>query len=114
QVTPVIDWVADTQRQYFGEGEEFFVGRSISGDIALMDPMSTHGPPLIVIPLQPDLVQMGKLTIVGDILRGQMTVVIEDRLISGKPVIQLACCFTVQQKIVGDEAHGWSRIVRLN
>ena len=59
-----------------------------------------------MVAFQPDLEQVGELAIGRDVLRREVIVVIEDRLVGGVTVEKPLCSTGLEQEIVVDEGHG--------
>jgi hypothetical protein len=59
-----------------------------------------------MIALEPDFGQVAELAIFGDVARGQMAVVIKDRLFFGESVIETFGCAGLEEKIFVNEFHG--------
>ena len=70
-------------------GEEFFKRIGVAGAIALVDAVGPCGAPLVGLPFQPDPGQIAELVVFGDLARGQMAMIIEDRFRLGEGVIQM-------------------------
>jgi len=58
-----------------------------------------------VIPLQPDLEEVGEPAILRDVLRREMAVVVDDRLMRRAGLVEPARRVAVKQKIAVDECH---------
>ncbi|MNN95045.1 hypothetical protein D3C81_2137890 [compost metagenome] len=56
-----------------------------------------------MIPLEPDLIQVGEAVILGNQLGRQVAVIVENGLSGGEAVIKLAREFGIQQKVIGHE-----------
>ena len=103
---PMIKRVAERVRDCAGPGEEFFLGIGIAGDDGFRFAIGAHGPPFVVIALQPHLAEICKTPIVGHLGRWQVIVVIEDRLALGVLVVQPLRGIVAQQKVVVNKRHG--------
>ena len=66
------------------------VGR-IAGAVSLRHTACSHGPPFVMIAVQPDLRQVFKRGVLGDLLDRQMTVIINDRHILGIVMKKKTC-----------------------
>lgn len=71
----------------------------IAGAQPLRHAVGAHRPPFIVIAPQPDIVQVAEAGILRDLLRRQMAVVIENRLLCRVVMVQTPGKFAVQQEI---------------
>lgn len=107
EVSPVVERVTQGLRDGFGPGEEFIAGSGISSAKALIDAVGAHGPPLVVVAFEPDFEEVGELTVVGDVARGEMVVVVENRFLRSVLMVQSARSGTLQQKVVMNEGHNW-------
>src|SRR5690606_34159046 len=105
EMGPVVERVAQAVRHGGRPGRELLPGVGITGAETLGHPIGAHGPPLVVIAFEPDLGQRGETTIGGDVLRRQVTVVIENRLAGGVLVKQPARRVTVKEEVLADECH---------
>ena len=112
EVGPVVERIAQGVGDRAREGEKFFVGLGVAGDQALVGTVGAHRPPFVVISLQPDFEKIFKATIVGNVLRRQVIVVVEDRLWLGVFVVQPERGVGLQQEIVVDERLGHRRLFR--
>ena len=95
----MVQRVTDCVRNRGGPGVKLLAIGRIAGTQALSDAVSTHRTPLVVVTLQPDVIQVIKTVVFRDLLRWQMTVVVEDWLVFGVIMIQTAGKFGVQQEI---------------
>lgn len=97
----MIKWVAQGVRHGFGPFLEFGKVVLFPGAIAFIDAIGSHGPPLVMIAVQPDLGQVVERQITGNLIGRQMTMVVDDRHRFGKLVVELLGRFRLQQKVVG-------------
>src|SRR5260370_18531416 len=67
KVRPVIKGVAKRERHGARPGQELFKGRRIARAVALQDSVCTHGPPFVVIALQPNLEQIIESPVSSDV-----------------------------------------------
>ena len=74
-------------------------GGLLPGDELLIDAEGTHRPPLIVIALEPHLAEVLEFLIFVHVLRGDMTVIIDDRQRLCVLVIELPSGFIRQKKL---------------
>ena len=105
QVSPVVERIAEAVRDRGGPSEELVVGRSIAGTKGFSDAVGTHGTPFVVIALEPNLEEVAKPPIGGDVRRGEMRVEIKDGLTGGKSVIEMAGGGVLEQEILVDKGH---------
>ncbi len=105
EMRPVIERISEALRDRGGPGEEFVVGRSFAGAKSFGDTVGTHGAPFVVITLQPDLEEIAKLPVGGDVRRGEMGVEIKDGLAGGKFVVETAGGSVLEQEILVDKGH---------
>src|SRR5215213_396049 len=107
---PVIEGVAQSLRDRFRPSLEFFARRGVTRTKTFGHSVGPHRAPLVVIPAQPELGQIGKLVIARDLLRREMAVIVEDRLRLGVAVIQLTSLLGGEKKIFVDERAGGHRV----
>ena len=96
QMGPVIQGIADQLLQSFGPFLKFLPGRGVAGDEGLFDAVGTHLPPFVVIAAQPDLGNIGKLSVLCDVLGADMAVIVQNRHGFGIVVVELSGTFRVQ------------------
>src|SRR6202140_529890 len=114
QVRPVIERIAQRVGHGSRPGQKFLVGRGAPSDVLFRNPIGPHGPPFVVVSLQPDLKQICELPIFRNVLRGKMAVIIEDRLGRRKPMVKAPCGIVRQKEIFGEKAgHGRVRVRRI-
>ena len=110
EMAPVIKRIAQRVGDGPDEGPVFFLVGRVAGAEALGYAVGTHGPPLVVVARQPDVVEIAERVIFRDQLRGEMTVIIVDRLRLGVGEIELARRVGLEEKILRDERlHGPKR-----
>src|SRR5262249_61767358 len=102
---PVIQGIAQNMWDGARPSEKFFPRLSIARAIALRHAMGAHGAPLVMVAFQPDLKQIRELSIARDVTRRQMTVIVEDRLLSCIMPVQMTSRLVLKKKIVGNESH---------
>ena len=73
---PVIERIAQAVRNSLGPLFEFFVVTGSTGAEAFLDTVSAQGPPLIVVSVQPYLGQIFEILILGDLGRGEVTMIV--------------------------------------
>ncbi|CDC64237.1 unknown [Clostridium sp. CAG:448] len=98
-VTPVVERVPRQKRHHPAVRTEFFVIRPLPGDIFLIHTAIAHGAPFVVVPIQPDLGDIGIALVLRNLTRGKVTVIIDDRQALGTVVVQPLRRFRIQQKI---------------
>ena len=67
--------------------------------------VAAHGAPFVMVTFQPNLKQVVELAVFRNVLRGNMAVIVENRLVFGVFVIKLARGLRAEQKIIVDEGH---------
>ena len=106
QVRPVVQRIAQRVRHRARPGQELLVRRRVAGAVALRHAVGPHGAPLVVVAFQPDLEQIPKTPVLGDVPRREMAMVVEDRLALGILVIKPPGSLGAQEEILVDERHG--------
>jgi len=109
EVGPVVERVADDPGDGLGPLEELLPVGCLAGDVAFGHAGRPHEPPLVVVAGQPDFGQVAESVIVGDLGRGQVAVVIEDRHRLGVGVEEFASGLRLEHEIVVDECLGHQR-----
>ena len=89
-----------------GEGIELVARVGVAGDQAFLDPGPAHQPPFVVIMAKPERAKLVPALVLGDLGRGQVVVVVENRLVCRVLVIQPTRRLIVQQKLVVNKRHG--------
>jgi hypothetical protein len=87
EMGPVKEGIAERVGDGVGPGLEFFERGGVTCAIALGDAVGAHGPPLVMIALEPDLEQIGELAVFGEILGREMIVVVQNGLVLGVGVV---------------------------
>src|SRR5262249_12278114 len=62
-----------------------------------------HCPPLVVIAIEPNLSEVRKAMILGNLLRRQVAMVVDDRKIAREAMIKLDRAVVLQKEVIGDE-----------
>jgi len=89
EVRPVMQRIADGLRDGAGVGEELVVvAGDFAGDEILGHPVGAHGPPLVMVPGEPDLGEILELPVGGDLLGRQVAVIVENGLRRGVLVVE--------------------------
>ena len=105
KVRPMIQRVAQRVRHRPRPRLELLLRRSVAGDEFLRHTVAAHRPPLVMIPLQPDLKQVPEPPVLRNVPWRYMTVIIENRLPLGKLPVQSPRRHAPQQKFFVDEWH---------
>ena len=105
EVGPVEERVAERVGHRRGPGGEFFARGGRPGDEVLRHSVGPHRPPLVVIPVEPDGVEVFEPAVLGDVARAQMAVVIDDRLRRGHAAIEVCSHVVRKQEGVVAEWH---------
>ena len=92
-------------RNRFGESEKLLFPRCSARDVAFWDAIGSHGPPLVVITTEPDMSEAFEALIPRNLVYWEMRVVVVNRLVLRKVVIQTAGGFGGEKKIVVKEGH---------
>src|ERR1700723_473654 len=100
---PVIQRIAQSVRNSLRPCEKLVVRIGFAGAVALCDAVGSHGPPLVVIAFEPDLVKVAELPVIRNVLRGKMAMVIKDRLRGRILAIEAAGEIALPKKNVRDE-----------
>src|SRR5208283_2912903 len=90
EMGPVIERIAETVRDGGGPSEKLVVGGSVAGTKGFGDAVGSHGPPFVVVTLEPDLEEVVKLPVGGDVRGGEMRVEIQDGLSGGEFLVKMA------------------------
>ena len=99
QVRPVIERIAQAARHRRCPRQELLVRIRVAGAVPLGDAVGPHRPPLVVIALEPDLEEVGEPAVLGDVLRRQVAVVVDDRLVRRVGLVEPARRLVVEQEI---------------
>ena len=100
EVGPVIERVAQGERDGASPGLKLFVRACRAGDQLFRDAVSAHGTPLIMIAFEPDFIQVAKAAVAGDVLGREVAVVIEDGLVFRVGVKEVARGGGLEEEIV--------------
>ena len=79
QVAPVKERIADGELQRFRPLLKLLPVRRVSGDIILLHTIGTHGTPFIMVPSQPYLCDVVEFPVLRDLLRIDVTVIVQNR-----------------------------------
>lgn len=100
---PVVERIAQTVGHRLCPGVEFVPRRCLSRDVRFRNSIRPHRPPLIVITRQPDFEEVGEAVISRDLIRRQVIVEIDDRLIPSEIVIEFPRRKGMQHEVVVDK-----------
>ena len=103
QMSPVIERIAQGIRNRLRPREELFIRLGVAGAITLIHPICSHGTPLVVIALEPNLKKIAEAPVFGDIFGGNMAVIIDDWLRVGIALVQSARRPVLQKKVLVHE-----------
>lgn len=78
EVGPVVEWIAEGFGDGARPGEEFVVGIGVASDEVFGDAVCAHGAPFVVVALEPELGEVGESAVGGDVVWGEVGVVIND------------------------------------
>src|SRR5882757_414024 len=87
EMSPVIERVAKSKRHGASPRKKFLIGGGVAGTVTFRHPTGPHGSPFVMIAFQPDLGEILKLAIFGDIAGRQVGMIVKDRLASGIVVV---------------------------
>ena len=100
---PFVDRVADEIRHAFGVFLELFAVGGIAGDVFLVDPHLAHQTPLVMVAIairpNPAFGDVLEFVIVGDLLRDQMAMEVEDRHLGRMLVVKLLGERAIQEEV---------------
>ena len=106
QVGPVEERVAERVGNGLGPGLEFVTRRGGARDQVLGDAVGPHGPPLVVVAVEPDSVQVFEPPVLGDVARAEVAVVVDNRLRGRDPMVEVGGNRVGEQEGVVAECHG--------
>ena len=110
QVGPVVERVAQGVGNGARPGAELLLGRDVAGAIGFVDAVGAHGAPLVVVALQPDFEEVAEAAVGGHVLRRDVAVVVQNRLVFGVFVVEPARGLRGEQEIFVDEGHSEPRL----
>jgi hypothetical protein len=102
-VRPMIQGIAERGRDRLGPFLELIPVRRIAGAITFGHAVGAHRPPLVMVAVKPSLREVFELVILGDLLRRQVAVVVDDRHVPSVLVVQRHRPVGLQQEILRDE-----------
>jgi hypothetical protein len=110
ELGPVVQRVAQGVRDRARPGLELLPVRGVARAEALGNAVRTHGPPLVVVAVEPNLGDAPEPVVVRHQLRREMAVVVDDGQRLGEPVIEVRGCVALQEEVVVDEgSHAHAR-----
>ena len=86
----IIEGVAQSLRDRRCPSIEFLAITRLSSDVALWDAIRAHRSPFIVIVVKPDLGDVFPTVIIPNLVRGKVSVIVEDGLFGRDFVIEMA------------------------
>jgi hypothetical protein len=101
QVRPVVEGVAHRVGHGFGPLLEPGVVVGIAGDVAFRYAVGAQGPPLVMVAVEPDAGQVGKPLVGGNLVGGQVTVVVDDGHAGRVFVVEVAGRVGLEQEVFG-------------
>ena len=102
----MIERIAQRMRHGARPGNELVVVGGAAGAELFADAVGAHRPPLVVIPFQPDFKQVVEAAVGGHVCGRQVAMVIENRRLDRKRVVEALGRLAVEEKIFVDERHG--------
>ena len=103
-VRPVVERVPQGLGHGGGPGLELLEVRGVSGDEPLGHPVRAHGPPLVVVAVQPGLGERAEAVVARHLLGRQVAVVVHDGQVAGVAVEELGRDVALEQEVVVHEA----------
>ena len=104
QMRPVIDRVADQAGHNLGKAVELVAEARAAGDVFLRHRIGTHHAPLVVVPCEPGLADIGKLLVFVNLRRIQVAVIVEDRHFFRVLMVQPARSLGREQEVLSNKA----------
>ena len=105
EMGPVKQGIAERVGHGPGPGPELVERGRGACDQVFGDAVGPHRPPLVVVPLEPGLVEVGEPAILGDVFWRQVAVVVDDRLGGRDAVVQVAGGVAREQEISVQKRH---------
>ena len=105
EMSPVVEWVTQSIGDGGGPSVELFAVARVTGDVAFGNAVGTHCPPLVVIVLEPDLGDVFPAVIVMYLVGREVGMIVEDRLFGRGLVVEVACGFVTEKKVVVEIGH---------
>ena len=104
---PVVERVAERLGHRARPGLELVEVRRVAGAELLRDAVRAHRPPLVVVALEPDLGDRAEAVVRRHQLRREVAVVVDDRQVLRRAVVELARRLGLEQEVVVEEGlHG--------
>ena len=88
---PVVQGIAERRAERLAIRQKFFLVARVARDILFIYAEVAHQTPFVVIPAQPDFIDIGKGFVFENLLFGQVTMIVENGHIFRVVVIQLIC-----------------------
>src|SRR5581483_3693482 len=88
EVGPMVERITEGTRHRSRPSLELVAWRGGARAKFLADAIGAHGSPFVVIAFQPDLEEVGKLAVVGDVGRRKVTMEVQDGLRPGKAAVE--------------------------
>lgn len=104
EVSPMVERIADKLRHSLGELEELCVIVTVTGNKFLVYAIGAHLTPLIVIAAKEEIECVLELIVLGDLLRREVAMVIDDGKILYHGV-KLLCRLIFEHKVIVNKAH---------
>ena len=104
QVAPYVDGVADAEGQYLRKREELFAVGGAARYFFFGHAAGAHQPPLVVVARQPELREVVKPLVFGDLPGAQMRVVVHDGQVF-HTAVQFYRQFAAEQKVFVQKFH---------
>ena len=104
EVSPVVERVPQRVRNRLRPRVELLAVGGVARHKTFVDAVGTHCPPFVVVAREPNLRNIVELPIFSNLLRNQMRMIIDNRLIFCEVVIEFLRCFRLQQEIISNES----------
>ena len=102
-VGPVIQRVAERGGDGLGPFLELLAIRGVARAITFLHAVGAHRAPLVMVAVEPGLGEVLELLIFGDLLRRQVTMVVDNRHVARVLVVQRDRSIVLQQKVLCNE-----------
>ena len=96
----MVQRIADGEGDRLGVSQEFVIIVSVSGDPLLGDAVAAHGPPLVVVAVQPELGEIFSGFVFTDLLGAEVAVVVDDGLLFRKVVVEHFRCVIQEHEVL--------------
>ena len=104
---PVVERVAQRRRHRIRPGGKLFPVRRITSAQPLSDAVGPHGAPFVVITIQPNFRERSEAIVLGDQIRPQVAVVVDNGKRRGHFVVEAPRRFRFEEEILVDEDRRW-------